>query len=126
MIPGLSPKKYTVESETVLVDELFLNKNGMVDYSLHGPNGFVRSWVGNATALAGAVQVGVTYNINNDSISFTISRYESIHCGDCGNGFVITDNIYNLGGPWLINNNMPFVSIPLAKSGNWYDFNISC
>lgn len=42
LIPYLKPRKYAVEAGKFIEDEIVMNSLGTYNYSLHGPNGWVR------------------------------------------------------------------------------------
>lgn len=49
LVPDLKPKKYAVKANSSLVEDgIYYNSQGNYSFSLHGPNGFVRQFSGNA------------------------------------------------------------------------------
>ena len=49
LFPDLKPKKYAVKANSSLVEtNIFYNSQGNYSFNLHGPNGFVRKFSGNA------------------------------------------------------------------------------
>lgn len=49
LVPDLKPRKYAVKANSSLVENnIFYNSQGNYSFSLHGPNGFVRKFSGNA------------------------------------------------------------------------------
>lgn len=112
-------KKYTVHSGAEITGEL--NVNGEYDFSLHGPNGFVRHFKGTINQLSGTECLVKT---NYDSILGKvklelINRSKEVKCS-----FSLRDNAYkSFEKKENLESNFQF-DIDVNKSGNWYDFTV--
>ena len=105
LIPGLQPYKYTVEAGKTLENDLFIVSGGNYSYYLHGPNGFVRGFEGIINKNTSAIGVAFQEEPESNSVVITSSVSETL--GKAASGcddsvLTVTDNAYNLGGPWTL------------------------
>ncbi|MGF6263064.1 phospholipase C [Paraburkholderia youngii] len=82
-----APRSYTVEAGKHLQDTLMLNADGSYDFSVHGPNGFLRRFAGKVVARNGwnssdtarpAVVEG--YDVANGNLQLRLENVGSARC----------------------------------------------
>lgn len=113
-------RKYTVHSGAEIFDEI--NINGEYNFSLHGPNGFVRHFKGNSNYDSGLECLVLT---NFDSVSGKIklsflNKSKTVQCS-----FNLKDNAYKLFDKKSNIESSFEIEIDVNKSGNWYDFTVT-
>ncbi|TDE12025.1 phosphocholine-specific phospholipase C [Dyadobacter psychrotolerans] len=108
------PRRYTVEAGKMLTDDWNVDENiGAYSLEVFGPNGYFRSFSGNAdqpepevkivyVPVKGAITLKVIGNKTSDVLT-------------------ITSNAYRNDGPWTLKSTSEKTWL-LDKSGNWYDF----
>ena len=124
---GNIPRRYTVGAGKSLTDVWSTAANGGA-YSLYvyGPNGFVRFFDGNTSAVSGGSfkpEIAVDYEAASSSLSVQISN-----AGPAAKKVTITANKYFSGAPasyTVPGNGAIEVSLNLARSFNWYDFTVA-
>lgn len=112
-----APKKYAVEAGKRIVDSLPVTAASRYSFALHGPNGFVRTWAG--TASASTPSVALSYDVGAHSVVVTVSNP-----GPASAIVTITDNVYSVGGPWTLtvpSQQVATQAINVGGVGNWYD-----
>ena len=74
-----APRTYTVGAAQQLSDEWSLLANGETEYdlSVHGPNGFLRTFKGGVAPSRSRLDVGVDYSESSHTLSLSISNQES-------------------------------------------------
>ena len=126
--PYNAPRKFTVEGGKTLSDTWASTLN-KYNISLYGPNGFVRKFTGELPAAAGVASVRLEYLEAEDAVRVAVAApAASAACT-----FVVTDNAYNLGGPWSLAvagvegaGSVPVSHVvDLSSVGNWYDLTVS-
>ena len=119
--PPAGPRKFTVEAGKSLTASWDLPAAPAgYDLHLHGPNGFVQQFQGDA-ASAG-VTVAVTEG--NDDVTFALS----VPAAGKATTFTLTDNAYGAGGPWTVPvsaGSTGHQSVSVAHSGHWYDVSVT-
>jgi phospholipase C len=126
------PRRFTIEAGKSLDDTWSANSgaNGSsFNLSLHGPNGFVRRFIGDA-ALAASSSVQLQLHAANTSVLFILGAARASKLLSCAVSFELRDNAYRLGGPWKFvlpaDEATPIVhSVGVHASGNWYDFTVT-
>ena len=119
------PRKYTVESGKALDDTWPADTGRRVALSLHGPNGFVRQFKstttpGSTAAATALPRVHLSYDLEDAVVHVHAS-------GPAPCAFTVADNAYGLGGPWEYSSTAGPIAheVPVAASGNWYDFTVT-
>jgi len=122
------PRRYTVEAAKSLDDvwETARDDAGNYELSVYGPNGYVRSFSGNALAsvsLRFRPEIRVCYE------PCTGTLYLKVHnLGPLPGQVVVTANSYRSDGPWVlqvgIDQDAGSLSWDLTASGHWYDFTV--
>jgi phospholipase C len=71
-----APRTYTVGPEQQLSDTWPVAAIGSTDYdlSVHGPNGFLRTFKGGVAAARSRLDIGVDYDESNHTISLSVSN----------------------------------------------------
>lgn len=104
--------------------------------SLHGPNGFVRKYVGSAAAATAATvrfrEEGGTRTPGTEAAVLQLQASSSAGLGvGCKVSAEVRDNAYGHGGPWSFElpaaaaAGAPTHRVPTATSGNWYDLTVT-
>jgi phospholipase C len=159
-LAAVTPRKYAVTPGASVVDPLPINLTsssttaaaaaaavpagaagaatapGQYFYALHGPNGFVRTFLGDVSIYGGlgtTLSAAVTYDVAGDAVVVTMANGAA-----AGNGntveFTVTDNAYDVpGGPtWTftlpgggVAGSTASLSVPTGAVGGWYDVTIS-
>jgi phospholipase C len=123
------PWRYTVEAGKTLSDywSAVAYSQGLYDVELHGPNGFLRRFVGCIPAVAGQntpnLEVSASYDAVNSTITLTLTNSGSAACSA-----TVTDNAYALGAArsYAIAAGASVRDTwSLTLSGNWYDFSVT-
>lgn len=122
------PLKYTVHTGAKLTDSWKI-KNSNYDFSLHGPNGFVRRYSGNIKNTKRENIINNCFAVGDQDtengyfiVSFVNSNYENDNL--CN--FEIKDT-YNSSNNYLVSvkpNQAEVILIDVKNSGNWYDVTI--
>jgi len=112
-------KKYTIEPGKELWDIWDFHDNNAYNLSLHGPNGFVRTFV-SSNALLSSYNIYMKEDRKNNNVIFKVACL----LNECNNKLLIEDKGYGkpsdivkygeLKDRKIINN--------VISSGNWYDF----
>jgi len=120
--PDIGPRKFTVEGGKILSDVWSFDTVGKYELSLHGPNGFVRQFLG--TTATAPLSASLIYDTTNKNVTIVM---KSVTGGDCD--FTIVDNAYEHITPSVVHTtskqNVAHLSVHVSKSGNWYDLSIS-
>jgi phospholipase C len=123
------PRRYTVEAGKTLDDSwnTAAMDGGKYDLWVYGPNGFVRTFRGDALmhdAAAFKPEVQVCYQPTTGHI------YVKVHnAGSAAGRVSVQSNAYRTDGPWAIDvaaGESEQMHWNLERSGNWYDFTVSC
>jgi phospholipase C len=82
-----APRSYTVESGKRLQDQLLLNADGSYDFTVHGPNGFLRRFAGTVSAHNGrhgsdAAQPDIVegYDVANGNLQLRLENAGGTRC----------------------------------------------
>ncbi|MDE1179796.1 phosphocholine-specific phospholipase C [Paraburkholderia sp.] len=123
-----APRSYTVEAGKRLDDQLTLNLDGTYDFTVHGPNGFLRrfagqfvatSWFGHDTARP---DVSESYDVANGNLQLRLANSGSDRCR-----FTIA-NAYDTNATIqhsVRGGDDDQVYLDLRKSYGWYDLLIT-
>ncbi|PNG46441.1 MULTISPECIES: phospholipase C, phosphocholine-specific [unclassified Variovorax] len=122
------PRRYTVEAGKTLSDtwNTGASDSGKYELWVYGPNGFVRTFAGDAlfhdtAAFKPEVQIG--YQAHSGHLYLRV-RNSGNHRGSV----TITANAYNKHGPWTMDIKPGDIETQhwnLQTSGDWYDFTVS-
>jgi phospholipase C len=127
----IHPRPYAVETRKNVTDILEVESSGVYSYRLLGPNGFVREFAGDVSAVeasgvsCAAPQVYVAYDRIHSALVFvmqnTIESYVAIT-------LTVVDNAYNLTAPFEVTmsggGSSREISLDISGSGRWYDFSV--
>jgi phospholipase C len=113
------PRKYTVESGKSLTGEwdLSSSKGGAYELHLHGPNGFVRQYMGDGSSAG----LGVALSEGTADVTFALATSKATT-------FTVTDNAYGSGGPWkveVVAGGTGSQVVSISGSGHWYDVTVT-
>ncbi|CAN7290905.1 phospholipase C, phosphocholine-specific [Variovorax sp. LjRoot130] len=122
------PRRYTVEAGKTLTDtwNTGLSDSGKYELWVYGPNGYVRSFKGDAlfhdtAAFKPEVQIG--YQAHSGHL------YLRVHnSGKEAGRVTVTPNAYLSEGPWTMKVRVGTTETQhwnLQKSGDWYDFTVT-
>mgnify|MGYP006090182805 CR=1 FL=1 len=115
------PRTFTVEGAKSLVGEWgFVGGKGY-DVRLHGPNGFVRMFKGDAASAA--VVVRVSHDASSGDLVFNLTRTE----GSSTTTWSVVDNAYGNPAqsvPGGASGSAVSAKVAIAASGNWYDVTV--
>lgn len=115
------PKKYTVEAGKELSDT-FPIVDGKYNYSLHGPNGFVRKFAGYQTAADVAIEVGS--DIQSGVLVVAMKTGETEGCD-----FLIKDESGVSSFEPMVETvpagEIALKVLEIEETGFWYDFSIA-
>jgi phospholipase C len=83
-----APRSYTVEAGKRLQDLLPLNADGSYDFTVHGPNGFLRRFAGKVAARGGwwhgsevaRPEVAEGYDVSNGNLQLRLENVGSARC----------------------------------------------
>jgi phospholipase C len=82
-----APRSYTVEAGKRLQDQLPLNANGSYDFTVHGPNGFLRRFAGQAVPRNGwsgsdiaRPEIAEGYDVANGNLQLRLENIGSARC----------------------------------------------
>jgi phospholipase C len=82
-----APRSYTVQAGKRLVDRLTVNASGSYDFTVHGPNGFLRRFAGALTDMSGlnsseraAPEVGEGYDVANGNMLLRLKNLGTARC----------------------------------------------
>ena len=120
------PRFYTVEPGKSLVDTWTFDAESAAAYELHlhGPNGFVRVFRGDASTSN--LAASVSYNIKKKTLDVRVSLAKP-ETDDTV--FLVVDNAYGLPQGRVSvpagQTTSPVVSVDVSASGNWYDVSVS-
>ncbi|WNC88389.1 phospholipase C, phosphocholine-specific [Paraburkholderia sp. FT54] len=123
------PRRYTVEAGKALEDywdDTLKTDLGKYELWVYGPNGFLRTFAGNAVAASTATfmpEVQVCYDTDAGQV------YVKLHNTGTAPGTVtVQSNAYRTDGPWQMNvpaGDVGMLHWDLSGSGNWYDFTVT-
>jgi phospholipase C len=127
---GTAPRSYTVEAGKRLEDQLPLNTNGTYDYTVYGPNGFLRRFAGKPVAPSNwwdrnevaRPEVADGYDVANGNLQL---RLENPGTGPCQ--FTIT-NAYDPNAvikQTVRGGETDEVYLDLRNAYGWYDLTIT-
>ncbi|HEY1998637.1 phosphocholine-specific phospholipase C [Paraburkholderia sp.] len=85
---GTAPRSYTVEAGKRLEDQLPLNSNGTYDYTVYGPNGFLRRFAGKPAAASNwwngsevaRPEVADGYDVANGNLQLRLENPGTARC----------------------------------------------
>lgn len=119
------PRSYTVEADKDLSEELMLAPGGSYDFSVFGPNGFLRRFVGKAGSTGNqgrGVQIADGYDVANGNLQLRLTNPGKEPC-------VFTLNsVYNspISGERTVRGGEASVlMIDLRSSFGWYDLTVT-
>jgi phospholipase C len=145
----VNPRRYGVEAGKSLTDATLpvgpassddvaagattITAPGQYFYALHGPNGFVRTFLGDTAALGGLgryLTAALTYAPAVGRVVVTVTNSAGGGSSDPPPVVVtIVDNAYGQGGPWVfpLAGGQPGVATPVdvTGSGAWYDLTVT-
>ncbi len=119
------PRSYTVEAGKDLADELALAPGGSYDFSVFGPNGFLRRFVGKvgtAHNQSGGVQIADGYDVANGNLQLRLKNEGRDHCVfkiDSGYHSTINGDLRVRGSDTSV------VMVDLRNSFGWYDLTVT-
>ena len=125
-----APRKFAVEAGKAITDTpqpLLPAGSSKYAFSLHGPNGFVRQFAGDAKqASAAGLASAMTYDVAGGNVVLQLAAGPAAAAT-----FTVSDNAYGLAGsPWTVP--VPAggaVAFPVAVCGAavgcWYDLSVS-
>eukprot|EP01083_Nonionella_stella_P090175 251955_1 len=111
-----SPKKYTIESGKDLWDTWDLKNVSGYNLSLHGPNGFVRTFAGDNSA--NHYRIGMKEHKKEQSISFEIECVVDA----CHNDLLLENKVYGNETTRITILRQGIIEKNVVSSGNWYDY----
>lgn len=118
------PRKYTISKQQSVTDSLSATGASSYEFSLHGPNGFVRYFRGGLSETA--CQVQTSEDVTNGYLVINLVNTDSSASTTCL--FYTVDNAYGAIQP-SYNTVYPTksvqVKVPVAQSGNWYDITVT-
>jgi phospholipase C len=120
------PRRYTVEAGKQLADDWDTMASDRGGYNLwvYGPNGFVRTFEGNAQPGRPGDRVGI--RLGYDGARGAV-RLEIVNRADVPQSLAVSANAYRRDGPWTLTIE-PGTELKrtweLSESGNWYDFSV--
>ncbi len=117
------PRRYTVEAHKSLDDTWDTRAgdsggSGGYDLEVFGPNGFLRTFVGNALRPA-ELDVRLVYDAARRAVSLSVRN-----TGTTPVSVTVTANAYRARGPWTMkvaSGKTVERQWPVAQNGNWYD-----
>jgi phospholipase C len=119
------PRSYTLEAGKDLSDDLMLAPGGIYDFSVFGPNGYLRRFVGKADPTGNqgtAVQVADGYDVANGNLQLRLSNP-----GKARSVFKV-DSAYNSpisGERSVRGGDVSVLMIDLRNSFGWYDLTVT-
>jgi phospholipase C len=120
------PRSYTVEAGKDLADQLMLAANGSYDFSVFGPNGFLRRFVGKVDPSgrhqSGSVEIKDGYDVANGNLQLRLKNDGRDACT-----FKISSayDSHVQGSLHVRGNDANTVMVDLRKSFGWYDLTIT-
>jgi phospholipase C len=124
-----APRTYTVEAGKRLVDQLPVNADGSYDFTVHGPNGFLRRFAGKQTAQhfsnshdQAKQKVAESYDVANGNLQLRLKNDGNARCQ-----FTIV-NAYdssNTVRQTVRGGDSDTVSLDLRHVYGWYDLMIT-
>ncbi|SOZ39898.1 phosphocholine-specific phospholipase C [Cupriavidus neocaledonicus] len=121
------PRRYVVEAGKALDDAWDVNADGgKYDLWVLGPNGYHRAFTGDVTeAATTSAEIQVCYNpCRKPTIQVKLHND-----GDADVTFTVKALAYRDDGPWtqrVRRGKVETLEWPVAESGNWYDFVVTC
>ncbi|RFU46519.1 phosphocholine-specific phospholipase C [Paraburkholderia sp. DHOC27] len=127
---GQAPRSYTVEAGKRLEDQLPLNVNGTYDYTVYGPNGFLRRFAGKPVPASNwwersevaRPEVADGYDVANGNLQLRLENPGTASCE-----FIIT-NAYEPGSvikQTVRGGQTDEVYLDLRNVYGWYDLTIT-
>ncbi|CAB3769852.1 phosphocholine-specific phospholipase C [Paraburkholderia solisilvae] len=121
------PRSYTVEAGKDLADQLMLAAGGSYDFSVHGPNGFLRRFVGKVDASgrhqSGSVQIADGYDVANGNLQLRLKNESRDACTFHISSAYASSRID--GSLRVRGNDANTVMVDLRQSYGWYDLTIT-
>jgi phospholipase C len=126
---GDAPRTYTVEAGKRLQDQLPLDADGSYDFTVHGPNGFLRRFAGKAVARnwwngsdIARPEIAEGYDVANGNLQLRLENVGSARCQ-----FTIV-NAYDAGN--VIKHSVrggdtEQLYLDLRNAHGWYDLAIT-
>ncbi|MBB5506322.1 phosphocholine-specific phospholipase C [Paraburkholderia atlantica] len=124
-----APRSYTVEAGKSLQDTLLVNADGSYDFSVHGPNGFLRRFAGKVVARnwwngsdTARPAVAEGYDVANGNLQLRLENAGSARCR-----FTIV-NAYDKNHVikhWVRGGDTDNLYLDLRKAYGWYDLEIT-
>ncbi len=124
-----APRTYTVEAGKRLVDQLPVKADGSYDFTVHGPNGFLRRFAGKQTSGyfwnsrdRASPEVAEGYDVANGNLQLRLKNDGNTRCQ-----FKIV-NAYDSGTPLIRSvrgGDSDTVYLDLRKVYGWYDLTIT-
>jgi len=118
-------KKYAVESQKSISDIMAVDSEGGYDFTLLGPNGFARMFMGNNTTACAytSLSAKLSYEPTTGSVTITTSNDDSADCS-----VTIQDHAYGSvdAASYIVAAGGSLESkVPVGEQGNWYDLSVS-
>jgi len=125
--PSDLPRSYTVEKGKDLADKLTLAPGGKFDFSVFGPNGYLRRFVGVADSTrrhnGGVLQIADGFDVANGNLQLRLKNGSNDRC---------TFKVVSAYSESKIDGNLHVraddtetVMVDLRKSDGWYDLTIT-
>ena len=121
-----NPKKYTIESGKSLFDLFDIDSStNKYNYSLHGPNGYVRQFAG-SSYVSEIIGVTMKENVESESITFVFGLRKALE-NSARFTFILEDLAYGNSGETVTidsetNVNEKYIERSVKSSGYWYDY----
>lgn len=131
---AVSPRQYAAEPATSIIaaQPLQAATGSAYAFALHGPNGFLRSFIGDVAAGQGFgmhVSAAVTYIVSSPGAGFVRITMSNDGSSPSTANFTITDNVYNISGsPWFYTvkpGASQILDMNMSTVGHWYDFTVT-
>jgi phospholipase C len=123
-ISTVVPMRFLIEPTKTVVANMTLMSETNFSVSLHGVNGYVRKISG--VVFPGESEVSWKEFKQNSSCGFQF-QYTALPNQHSAK-IVVTDNAYEIGGPWIVilnsENPTQALSFDISSSGRWYDFTV--
>ena len=119
------PRSYTVEAGKDLSDELMLAPGGSYDFSVFGPNGYLRRFVGKVNSTGGqqtAFQIADGYDVANGNLQLRLTnpgKERSVFTLASAYNSPISGETSVRGG------DVSVLMIDLRNSFGWYDLTVT-
>jgi phospholipase C len=124
-----APRSYTVEAGKRLEDQLPLNVDGTYDFTVYGPNGFLRRFAGKPVARKGGNGADIArpdvvegYDVANGNLQL---RLENMGSARCQFSIVNAYDAHNVIRQAVRGGDTEQVYLDLRNAHGWYDLTIT-